>query len=253
MSKKVLSSLFAVVFISAALFSQETPRWLRQSSISPDGSTVAFCYQGDIFTVSSKGGEARQITSSPSYEANPLWSPDGKTLVFSSFREGTKDIWKVSAAGGTPVRLTTFTGAETPLAITPDGFVVFSANILPDVQSSAFPSGTQLYKLPLAGGSESMMASMTVSSISFTADGTALFEDYKGYEDPMRKHHTSSVTKDVWLWKTASGEFKQLSSFKGENRNPVFAPDGKSFFFLSEQGGNFNVWKGSLDGAAEPV
>ena len=253
--KKCIFAAFAVLasllFINAN--AQDTPRWLRQSAVSPDGKTVAFCYQGDIFTVSTDGGEARQITTSPAYEADPLWSPDSKTLVFSSLREGTKDVWKVPACGGTPVRLTTFSGAETPVAVTPDGFVLFNANILPDVKTSAFPEGTQLYKISLDGGRETMLASMVVPAISVAADGTALFEDYKGYEDALRKHHTSSVTRDVWMWNLSDGTFRQLSRFKGENRNPVFAPDGKSYYYLSEQGGNFNVWKGSLYGASEPA
>ena len=252
MKKSLLLTVAACVLFCTAVFSQETPRWLRQGAISPDGSTIAFCYQGDIFTVSASGGEARQITSSPAYEADPLWSPDGKSLVFSSMREGTKDVWTVSSKGGAPVRLTTFPGAETPLTVTPDGYVLFSANILPSTATSAYPGDSQLYKVPLTGGHEAMVASLTVSNISVAADGTALYEDYKGYEDPLRKHHTSSVTRDVWLWNIAGGQFKQLSKFEGENRNPVFAPDGKSFYYLSEKGGNFNVWKGSLDGTSEP-
>ena len=93
--KRLLLAAASCSLLCISLLSQETPRWLRRSAISPDGSTVAFCYQGDIFTVSSKGGEARQITSSPAYESNPLWSTDGKTLVFSSFREDSKDVWAV--------------------------------------------------------------------------------------------------------------------------------------------------------------
>ena len=256
--KRLLLAAASCSLLCISLLSQETPRWLRRSAISPDGSTVAFCYQGDIFTVSAKGGEARQITSSSAYESNPLWSADGKTLVFSSFREDSKDVWAVPSTGGTPTRLTTFQGAETPLAVTSGGDVLFSANILPGPASSDFPGEPQLYKVSLRGGREEMVTPLTVSEISVSSDGTILYEDYKGYEDPMRKHHTSSVTRDVWCYRgavpfSADGTFTKLSTFKGENRNPVFAPDGKSYYYLSEQGGNFNVWKAPLDASSQPL
>ena len=81
------STHFAVTFsllFTTLCFAQETPRWLRQSAISPDGQTIAFCYQGDIFTVNAAGGQARQITTSSYHEADPVWSADGKQLIFSS-------------------------------------------------------------------------------------------------------------------------------------------------------------------------
>lgn len=248
--KKILFSAVAALMCSMLSFSQETPRWLRQSAISPDGKTIAFSYQGDIFTVGAEGGRACQITSSSSYEADPLWTADGSELVFSSMREGTKDVWVVAAGGGTPRRLTSWPGAETPLAVTPDGYVLFSANIQPDAESSAFPGTAQLYKVNLKGGRERMVASLQVSGLSVGADGTILYEDYKGYEDALRKHHTSSVTRDIWRWEPSGGTFTRLTDFAGEDRNPVFAPGGREYWYLSEQGGNFNVWKAPVDASS---
>ena len=129
--------------------SQTTPRWLRQNAISPDGSTVAFVYQGDIFTVSASGGEAVQITSNPAHDTEPLWSPDGQYIVFASFREGSKDIWAVPAKGGTPWRLTDFGGRENPLTVSPDGKVYFGASIQEDPVSAVFPGDLKLYCIGL--------------------------------------------------------------------------------------------------------
>ena len=76
---------------------------------------------------------------------------------------------------------------------------------------------------------------------------TYLFHDKKGYEDEWRKHHQSSITRDVWMYKPASGNYTKLTTFKGEDRNPVFSPDGNSFYYLSEQDGTFNVYKAPVD------
>ncbi|MBO4557302.1 MAG: PD40 domain-containing protein [Bacteroidales bacterium] len=260
MRRYIYPAITLLLFISSFANAQETPRWLRHSAISPDGKTVAFAYQGDIFTVSAGGGEAKQITTSAYYESDPLWSADGKQLIFTSLRDNSKDLWAAPSTGGTPVQLTTFTGAETPLAVLQDGTVLYSANILPDAQAAVYPSVSQLYKVPVAGGKSELVASINISNMAVSADGAVLFEDYKGYEDDLRKHHTSSVTRDIWYYNDgkpgfsmdSDGTFTRLTTFAGEDRNPVFAPNGKDYYFLSERGGNFNIWKSSLDGA-QPV
>ena len=254
-----------LLLCALSLTAAETPRWLRQNAISPDGKTIAFVYQGDIFLVSAAGGEARQLTTNPAHDTEPLWSPDGKTVVFASWRENQKDIWAVPAAGGKPKRLTDYGGAETPLAVSPDGKVYYMAYYQDDAVSSAFPGDARLYCLPLAEAlaSESLLnptpvLSLEVGALSVNAGGTLLYEDVKGYEDPWRKHHTSAVTRDIW--KVEGGVFTKLSDFIGEDRCPVFAPDGQSYYFLSERSekavevngwaGDSNIWKASLSGGA---
>ncbi len=253
--KRTILFLAAFVFAAVCMNAQTTtPRWLRQNAVSPDGGTVAFVYQGDIFTVPSSGGEAVQITSNPAHDTEPLWSPDGRYIVFASFREGGKDIWAVPAEGGTPCRLTDFGGAETPLAVAPDGSVYFSAVIQEDAVSAAFPGGGKLYRLGLGAALEAARAgrdlpapvqvlSTTVGNVSVNAGGVILYQDRKGYEDALRKHHTSAVTRDIW--KTDGTNFTKLTDYVGEDTNPVWAPDGVRYYYLSERGG---ARKGGIDG-----
>ena len=248
---KLLSLLLLGTFAWSAS-AQETPLWLRRNAISPDGKSVAFTYKGDIWVVSSEGGRALQVTSNPAYDTAPVWTPDGKSIVFGSYREGSMDIWRTSAEGGKPVRLTDYPGNELPKAVRADGSVVFTANIQNDVRYGGFPNEGQVYTVGPDGGLPQLFTSLPLQELSFRADGAILYEDYKGYEDPFRKHHTSSVTRDVWLWK--DGSFEKLSDFPGEDRQPVWAPDGRSFYYLSERGGKtLNVFHSSVDRPGESV
>ena len=247
MNKKLISLLLlAAGSVHPAATAQDSPLWLRKNAISPDGRQVAFTYKGDIYVVSAEGGRAAQITSNPAYDSDPVWTPDGSQIVFSSWREGSKDIFRVSAAGGTPVRLTDYPGNETPKAVRADGSVIFTASLQPDVRWGGFPGDSQVYTVGPDGGRPQLLSSVTMSEISLRPDGAILYEDYKGYEDPFRKHHTSSVTRDIWL---LEGEaFRQLSAFKGENRQPVWGADGKTFYYLSEQDGStLNIFRSSID------
>lgn len=193
--------LLSMLLFTVSLAAQETPLWIRKSVISPDGKTVAFCYKGDIWTVGIQGGRAFQLTANPAYDSDPLWTPDGKEIVFSSYREVSKDIWRVSAEGGRPVRVTDYPGSETPKAVLADGSVVFTANLQPDTSWGGFPGGTQVYTVGRDGGFPKLLTSVNMQELSVSADGAVLYEDYKGYEDSFRKHHTSSVTRDIWLLK----------------------------------------------------
>lgn len=254
LKKSILAA--AVLFAGLSMAAQETPRWLRKSAISPDGKSVAFCYKGDIFVVGSGGGRALQITSNEAYDSDPFWTPDGKDIVFSSYRLGSKDIFITTAEGGVPVRLTDFPGNETPLCVLEGNRVLFLSNIQQEVSYGGFPNTQQLWQVDAKAGRPVLATSLPVMNISVNAEGEAIYEDYKGYEDPLRKHHTSSVTRDIWFYKpskpqgdrfriTGDGTFTKLSTFIGEDRNPVFAADGKTFYYLSEADGTINVYKSS--------
>lgn len=251
--KKILLSAAACILTGWAL-AQESPLWMRDCAISPDGTTIAFTYKGDIYTVPVSGGRAMQLTSHPAYDTAPVWSPDSKKIAFASDRMGSLDVFIVSREGGVPQRLTTHSGSETPIVFKDNGHVLFAAAIQPSAEDMQFPSGTfnQVYEVSVEGGRPRMFSSMPMEHISIRKDGKQwLYQDKKGYEDPWRKHHKSSIARDVWMYTPGTpGSYAKLTAFRGEDRDPVWAPDGESFYYLSEENGTFNVFKRRLGSAS---
>lgn len=245
MNKLVLTTLLTAYGFAAQ--AQDNPLWMRHPAISPDGKTIAFSYRGDIFTVSSNGGTAKQITSNAAFDSYPVWSPDGKNIAFASSREGSIDVWVMSADGGIPRRVTTHSGNEYPLRWKDNLTILFKTSMMPTTKSIIFAgSFPQIYSVGMDGGRPKLYSEVTMDALDINASGDVLYMDRKGYEDEWRKHHRSPITRDIWL---KSGEkFKKLTTFDGEDRDPVWAADGKSFYYLSEQNGTLNIYRRSLDG-----
>ena len=230
----------------------DEPRWLRYPAISPDGQTIAFASRGHLFTVASAGGRATPLTGGPARDFQPVWSLDGQAIAYASDAYGNFDVFVVPAAGGTPVRLTTHSADEVPTGFTPDGrSVLFSGHRMDLASNAQFPSPRvmpELYAVAVAGGKapEQILTTPALAA-RYDHQGTHLiYEDLKGYENLWRKHHQSSVAHDIWLYDPAARTHRKLTSFPGEDRDPVWSPDDGMVYYLSEASGSFNVWKLSL-------
>lgn len=250
---KKLRFLPLLLLCIQAFGQSDTALWLRFPAISPDGKQIAFSYMGDIYTVPYQGGEARQLTVHEAYESHPVWSPDGRQIAFASHRHGNADVFVMPAIGGEPTRLTYHSGNDTPYSFAPDGSaVIFGASRLDHHQSVLFPSGVlpELYSVPVDGGRARQILTTPAIDAQYSSDGrTLLYHDQKGYEDPYRKHQTSSVARDIWLYDARDSTHRQLTTDVHEDRTPLFAAGGERFFFLSERSGSFNVWKADLNRA----
>ncbi|MDQ6609535.1 MAG: S41 family peptidase [Bacteroidota bacterium] len=245
---KKIGLLLATFICSIISFSQKAPLWLRYPALSPDGKTIVFGYKGDLYKVASSGGEAVPLTIHEAYDFMPVWSHDGKWLAFASDRYGNFDVYVMPAIGGEAKRVTYNSANDYPYDFTPDGKSILFGTNRNDVYTSArFPQRglfPKLYEVPVTGGRSVMVNSAGAEFARFNSQGDKIiFQDRKGYEDAYRKHHISSVTRDIWLYDTKKDEYTQVSDFEGEDRNPVWNGDDNSFYFLSEKNGTQNIYK----------
>ncbi len=246
------------ISLTSLAASQDAPLWLRDVKISPNGDLIAFTYKGDIWTVPVTGGEARRLTTLDSYESNPVWSPDGSQIAFASDRHGNFDIFVMDAAGGRAKRLTSNSASEIPEGFSADGTeVLYSAAIQAPAASAMFPSGrmTQLYAVAAEGGTPRQVLGTPAKNLSFSPDGEImLYTDVKGFEDEWRKHHTSSVTRDIWRYDKSTGRHTNLTNRAGEDRDAQLDATTGTVYILSERdGGTFNVYSFPLDQPSKAV
>lgn len=242
-----LSCLFAILLSVLFIRAQNTPSWLRYPALSPDGTTIVFTYRGDLYKVPSTGGTAVALTSNEAHDFMPVWSHDGKTIAFASDRYGNFDIFTVPATGGEAKRLTFHSANEYPYDFTAeDKQILFGSSRLDIALNREFPTASQpeLYSVPATGGRSSQVLTTPAELVRTGANGHLfLYQDKKGGENEWRKHHTSSITRDIWSYDNLTGRHTRLTDFNGEDRNPVFADQDKTVYYLSESAGSFNVFK----------
>jgi Tol biopolymer transport system component/C-terminal processing protease CtpA/Prc len=253
----LLPLLALTLGLASGAVAQEPPLWLRYPAISPDGQTVLFEYKGDLWSVPATGGTATPLTVSESYEYAPVWSHDGRSIAFASDRYGNFDVFVMSTGGGEARRLTFHSATEIPSSFTADDAAVLFASQRQDPASNAqFPSGimSELYRVPAVGGRVSRVLAVPAPNAVVDAGGARLlYADTKGQENAWRKHHTSSVTRDIWLYDGQAGSYRQITTSTAEDRNPVFGAGTDDYYWLSERDGTFNVYQGSLSDPARAI
>lgn len=244
---KKLSIFFLLFFIGVMAMAQVTPKWTRWPSISPNGQHVVFTYKGDLYKVASSGGDAVQLTFHQAHDFMPVWSKDGETLAFASNRYGNFDVFTMNPMGGEATRLTFHSNDESPYSFSSDDKRVIFGGLRQDIaEHRQFPTGSQpeLYEVPVNGGRVAQIWTLPSEYVQVSKNGRQMiYHDKKGGENEYRKHHTSSITRDIWVYDQRSNSHSMLTSFNGEDRQPVYSTDEKSIYYLSEQNGNANVHK----------
>jgi tricorn protease len=245
----ILCLLLAGVSTPAA---QGPPLWLRYPAISPDGKTIVFTYKGDLYRVPAAGGAASALTVHEAHDFMPVWSHDGTQIAFASDRFGNFDVFVMPAQGGEARRLTFHSAQEYPYAFSSDDkYVLFGAARQDAASNRGFPTASQpeLYRVPVAGGRVEQVLTTPAEDVKMSRDGQFLvYMDKKGGENIWRKHHTSAIARDIWVYDIKAGTHRKITTFAGEDRNPVLTDGDKAFYYLSEESGTFNVHKMSLQG-----
>lgn len=243
-SRRLVPLALILCFASQAL-SADSTRLLRFPDIHSD--TVAFVYAGDIYTASTHGGTAQQLTSHPGQELFPKFSPDGTQIAFSAEYNGTRQVYVMPSTGGTPQQLTWYNdvGVMPPrggfdyqvLDWTPDGQQIL-------VRANRLPWGDRMgryYLVPANGGTEMPLEIPEAGSGMFSPDGkhivyTPIEREYRTW-----KRYRGGRAQDVWTYDLENHRSQQLTDHRATDNQPLWV--GDDIYFTSDRDYTLNLYR----------
>jgi len=233
------------------LYADEKLIGARFPAISPEGDVIAFSYMGDLWTVPVTGGKATQLTNHSAYEREPIWSPDGQWIAFTSDRMGNNDVYLIRATGGTARQLTFHSGNDVATDFSPDGaWIIFSSN-----RSSMI----SIFKISIAGGNAIPLLDTYWSwphSARMHPNGkTMLFS--LGMENSYwwRRGYRGSNSAKIWKLTPGARDAQSVVSDQSNCFWPNWGPDGATIYFVTDKNADTkNIWTASDAGAGmKPV
>ena len=237
MNKSILT-LALLLAGGSACMAQVQPTFLSNPTLSPDAKTIVFSYEGDLWKVSSAGGNALRLTAMSGNEVSPRISPDGKWLAFSANQNGNMDVYVMPLEGGDIQQLTYHESSDEV-----DSWSWDSQNVY-------FTSGREnrmsSYKVKSKGGTAQRIIPHFFNYIHGmveTPSGELLFTDtWESYTAANRKRYKGAFNPDIKGYNPKDKSFKEYTNYIGKDLWPTVDKSGKIFFASDEGNDEYNLY-----------
>ncbi|HGY90593.1 MAG TPA: hypothetical protein ENK43_05410 [Planctomycetes bacterium] len=242
---RTLIALAAVLCLGLQSLAQDSRpiRLITDPALSPNADRIAFSYLGDIWVVSSSGGDARRLTENPARDSSPSFSPDGTQIAFLSDRDARRQIHVIPSTGGIPRRVTLNTEGYGLEEWLPDG-----QGFLTLAQRDHFwRRAARFFVRPMDGKkAEQLLFDGYGRDGCLDAGGNLLLYTREG-APIYRKQYAGSQESQVWLFDRSQQTHRLLRKGNGGCRYPLWTETPGEFLYVSQADGTFNLYRGRLN------
>ena len=245
---KSILLLLSLTTATATAYAQEGPYFVDHPALSPDGKTIIFSYNQDLWRAPAAGGDAVRITALEGAETRPSVSPDGKWLAFTGSVYGNEDVFVMPLGGGEITRLTFHDAGDAV-----EGWSW-------DNQRIYFTSGRSnrmaTYAVSPTGGTPRRYFGddyfNNVHNVAEHPDGSLYFnESWESSLFVHRKRYRGPFNPDIKRYDPATDNYSVLTDWEGKDMQPIIDRAGTVYFVSDRDNDEYNLYRLSDDGSAE--
>lgn len=236
--KKFLS--LAVLCCSARLFAQDPTYFLSNPCLTPDGQTVIFSFEGDLWKAAVKDGQASRLTAMQGYETNPRVSPDGKWIAFTGRQYGNGDIFVIPVSGGEVNQITYHSANDEVTGWSWDSrSIYFNSNRMGQVAG---------FKVAAAGGTPrrvfgNYFFQYDHNLVEHPSSGEIFFNDtWESSNQVQRKRYKGPFNPDIQSYNPQTKQYKKYTDWEGKDFGATIDRNGNIYFISDEANGQYNLY-----------
>jgi len=236
-----LTCFLSLLLLGLQTYSQDKgPFFLSNPCLSPDGATVIFSFEGDLWRAGTKGGQAVRLTAMQGYETNPRCSPDGKWIAFTGRQNGNADVYIMPAGGGEIRQLTWHSAGDAVNSWSWDSRSIYFTSDRMGRQSG--------YKVSIDGGTPVSVFGdyfflYDHNLFEHPSSGEVFFNDtWESSNQVQRKHYKGPFNPEIQSYNPKAHTYKRYTDYAGKDFGATLDRKGNIYFISDEGNGEYNLY-----------
>ncbi len=232
--------VFALLLLAGVpVMAQTGTYFLSNPCLTPDGQTVIFSFEGDLWKAAVADGQASRITAMQGYETNPRVSPDGKWIAFTGRQYGNADVYIMPVNGGDIKQITYHSGNDDVTGWSWDSKeVYFNSNRLG--QNHGFT-------VAAAGGTPKRVFGdyffQYDHNLVAHPNGEIFFSDtWESANQAQRKRYKGPFNPEIQSYQFATKKHKVYTAWEGKDFATTIDKQGNIYFLSDEANGEYNLY-----------
>lgn len=237
--KQLFSFLLSSLLISYS-FSQGNAYFLSNPTLTPDGQTVIFSYEGDLWKVGVNDGQAVRLTAMQGYETSPRVSPDGKWIAFTGRQTGNADVYVMSVNGGEVKQITWHSSNDDVTSWSWDSKqLYFNSSRMGQIAG---------FKLSAEGGTPQRVFGdyffqYDHNLVEHPTSGEIFFNDtWESNNQVNRKRYKGAFNPDIQSYNFKTKQHKKYTTWEGKDFSASIDKSGNIYFISDEANGEYNLY-----------
>lgn len=238
--RKLLLLAVSCWFLQAVQPQQPGSYFLSAPSLSPDGQTVVFSFEGDLWKASVANGEAVRLTAMQGYETNARISPDGQWVAFTGRQMGNPDVYLMPLAGGEIKQLTFHSGNDDVNSWSWDSRSIYFTSNRAGQQSG--------YTVAINGGTPKRLFGdhffmLDHGLFEHPRTGDIYFNDtWESSSQAARKRYKGPFNPEIQSYNIKTKTYTKHTNWEGKDFAVSIDKSGNIYFISDEANGEYNLY-----------